>query len=435
MPSHTRRPELVTALLRHGYGFSPSVRHAAGAGPPSADPAVPVRMLGRSALLVGGPEGVRAFTDTELVRRAGATPKVVGDVLFGQGAVHGLDDEEHRHRKGMFVEALDVASAARLVEDAAGAWAAWTATVGHGHESVVEDEAVRVIGRTVLRWAGIRVPDAEADRVASWFAAEVDGFASVGPAMVRARAARRRSDAWARGLVAAQRAGDLDAPDGSALALASRWTDVDGRPLPLEVAAVDLQNLLRPAVAVSRFVAFAALDLQASPRWAQRVRDEHVGGPAHLPMGSRGPVAPAVAREVRRRAPFVPLLAAVSRRDQVLLGRPVAQGERVLLDVVGTLRDPLVWEDPLAFDPERFLLGSPPDPDALVPQGGGSVASGHRCPGEDPVLGILAGGITALAVLDPEPVGPPTVDERRIPARPGDGVRIRPRFVRETRAD
>ena len=432
----TRRPEIATALLRHGYGFSHAVRHAVGAGPPSQAPVVPVRMLGRPALLVGGPEGVRTFCDTTLVRRAGATPRFVGDVLFGRGAVHGLDDDAHRSRKELFVRALDVEAVERLTEQVGGAWAAWTATVGSA-PVVTQDEAVRVIGRAVLGWAGLRMGDAEADRVAGWFADEVDGFGTAGPREnLRARRARHLGDRWARRLVVEERAGAAQAPPESALSLAAGWRDEDGALLPVEVAAVDLQNMIRPAVAVSRFVAFAALDLTREPSWAARLREEHVNGPAHRPMGARGPLAAAVAREVRRRAPFVPLLAAVSRRDQLVLGERVDEGQRVLLDVVGTLRDPLSWKEPRAFDPSRFLDGGRHHPDALIPQGGGRIMDGHRCPGEDPVLSILAGGVTALAMLDVERVGDDgAVDERRIPARPLDGVRIRARLTSETRGD
>ena len=115
-----------------------------------------------------------------------------------------------------------------------------------------------------------------------------------------------------------------------------------------------------------------------------------------------------------------------------MLGQHVREGERVVLDVVGTLRDPVQWPQPLLFDPSRFLGGQSIDPDALVPQGGGSVAGGHRCPGEDPVLGILAAAVTALTLLEAETVSDDLrVDERRTPARPADGVRLRPRFLRD----
>ena len=80
----------------------------------------------------------------------------------------------------------------------------------------------------------------------------------------------------------------------------------------------------------------------------------------------------------------------------------------------------------MCFRPERFLGSEPVVADALVPQGGGSVVDGHRCPGEDPVLGILACSSTALALVADGLVGRRRrVDERRIPAEPPDGAPLR----------
>ena len=418
MPS-THRPEVVTALLRHGYGFSPVVRRRARAGSATSDPAVPVRMLGRRAVLLGGPAGVRVFTDVDRVRRAGATPPVVGDVLFGHGAVHTLDDDAHRSRKGFFVTALEVGRARAMVEAVSARWDAWAVRVRPGRDLLVEREAARVIGRGVLDWSGAHVDDASADRVSRWWATEVDGFGVPGRPYLEARRARQQTDAWALAQVLAVRSGAHDAPPDSALGLVAAWRDEDGGLLDDRTAAVDLQNCLRPAVAVSRFVAFAALALARAPHWAATAREEVRA------TGRPGATCVAIAREARRRAPFVPLLAAVARHDDTLLGVPVRAGERVLLDVVGTLRDPVSWPDPMAFDPSRFLGASLVVEDALVPQGGGSVVAGHRCPGEDPSLGILAAGIAALCRFDTDLVSEDThVNERRIPARMGDGARL-----------
>src|SRR5205807_1559667 len=84
-------------LVRTGYPWAPGVRKGATA--------VPIRLLGRRAALVGGPEGVRRFYDARLQRR-GAVPAPVRLVLFGPGAVHGLDDEAQHHRKAVFVGLL-----------------------------------------------------------------------------------------------------------------------------------------------------------------------------------------------------------------------------------------------------------------------------------------------------------------------------------------
>lgn len=52
---------------------------------------------------------------------------------------------------------------------------------------------------------------------------------------------------------------------------------------------------------------------------------------------------------------------------------------------------------PHAFDPDRFASADP-TPYDLVPQGGGEVSTGHRCPEEDLTLAVLATLLRALAV-------------------------------------
>lgn len=94
----------------------------------------------------------------------------------------------------------------------------------------------------------------------------------------------------------------------------------------------------------------------------------------------------------------------------------------VVLDVWGTLHDPAHWEEPDAFRPGRFLHADV-DPDLLVPQGGGHVATGHRCPGEDVVLATLSVAVRTLARsphdLPPQDLG---YDLTEIITRPRSGV-------------
>lgn len=416
----SRRPELAVALLRHGYGYSDGLRERIGVGGATEAPSLPVRLLGSPALLVAGPVGVEAFTDVSRVRRHGATPGVVANVLFGHGAVHALDDEAHRVRKQLFVEVLDADGVARLVRSVCDGWEHLIERAVAGTTMSVEETSARVIGHAALDWAGIEVPTPVGDRVIRWWAEEVDGFGVVGPAYPRARRARRRSDAWARDRILDVRGLRSHPRDGSLLDRAARWRDERGAVLPLETAAVDLQNGMRPAVATSRFVAFAAHRLWEQPSWRDRVAAEIAAGASDLASARFGPVVTAVAREVRRVSPFVPLLAARSRRAQEILGHRVAENDPVLLDVVGTLRDPQTWPEPRRFDPGRFLSGGPAigGADALIPQGGGSVVAGHRCPGEDPVLGILSAGVVATTMLGEAGVPRPRIDERRLPARP-----------------
>jgi hypothetical protein len=94
----------------------------------------------------------------------------------------------------------------------------------------------------------------------------------------------------------------------------------------------------------------------------------------------------------------------------------------VVLDVHGSDHDPAHWPDPDRFDPGRFL-SRVPDPDTLVPQGGGDVAFGHRCPGDGVTLTMLEVAVRTLATACDTVAGQDLdYDLSRIPTRPRSGV-------------
>lgn len=402
------------ALKWAGYPYLTRRRVSLGAD------AFETRLLGRRTLVVAGREGAQLFYDSSRMRRRDAVPAAVGDVLFGSMAVHGLDDEDHRHRKAMILSVLTPEALRPAYALARASWrdaaARWTAQ----ERVTLFDEAVPAIGRAILRWGGLDDPDEELLRVTRDFCAVVDGFATVGPRYARALLARRRSDVWASQLIEDVRAGRRTPPDGTALAVAARHRDRDGTLLSVLAAAQDFQNMLRPTIAVAWFVAFAGLALHEHPQWRERLLD---GGE---------PVEDAFALEVRRLYPFTPMLGAKARRHFTWRGHRIREGQRVILDVHGTTHDPTVWDCPHDFRPDRFLGVREPDPWAYVPQGGGFADQGHRCPGEGMAQVFLKTAIHELVRLDYDV---PPQDLRypmwRIPTRPRSGfvmanVRRRP---------
>src|SRR5690606_4644598 len=132
--------------------------------------------------------------------------------------------------------------------------------------------------------------------------------------------------------------------------------------------------------------AFMALAMHEHPQWRERIFDET----RERASTTDGPLAIAFAEEVRRYYPFVPLLPGVARKDLSFDGVPVAEGERVLIDIYGTNHDERYWTAPDRFDPERFVETGEMFSDHFIPQGGGLVETGHRCPGEMITVGLLA---------------------------------------------
>ncbi|MEW5354107.1 cytochrome P450 [Streptomyces sp. 16-176A] len=406
-----RRPphplsDQTLALLAGGYAWLPQRMRESG------EAVVTTRLMGKPVLAVRGPDAVRFFYDERNVRRHGAIPGPVQATLFGHGAVHTLDGTAHRARKTLFLPLLQADRVAGVVEQVAAAWDEAVAEWSRRPEAVLFDEAAVVLTRGAYRWAGVPLPDAEAEAVARDLIAMVDGFATPGPRHWRARRARRRQEDRLARLVRDVRAGRTPAEPGSMLERVATHREASGEPLSPGLAAVELLNVVRPTVAVSWFVAFAAHALHRRPGVRDRLRE---GDPVY---------ATAFAHEVRRFYPFAPFLGGLAARDLSWRGRSVPEGGMVLLDVYGQNHDPALWGDPYAFRPQRFVE-HPAERDELIPQGGGDPRTGHRCPGEGVVLGLLETLAVRLARLEYEvPEQDLRIPLRRIPTRPRSGFVI-----------
>jgi fatty-acid peroxygenase len=378
----------------------------------TSGPAALLRPLVRRPLVVRGREGVDLFYDTERVERRAATPGQIAPTVFGRDTVHLLDDADHRHRKQLFLEVTSPELVADLRDRVAGKWARELDRWVRRRHGTVLPAAVAVFGEAVQEWAGAAdSPPVMAQRSRD-LGLIVDGFATPSPAWVRAVRARRRADTWATRAITDVRQGRRRAERGTAAWVMAHATDLDGELLPARTAAVELLNVLRPTVAVAYFAAFAALELEANPDLADRCA---TGDPEAVER---------FCQEVRRMSPVVPRLAGRSRCPFTWHGHEVDAGDRVLLDVHGTDTDPHAWSDASTFDPDRFRSDAAERPD-FIPQGGGCVETGHRCPGEGIAMALLCAVVPPLARLDWS-IHPDdrVYSRRRMPARPDGGVRL-----------
>ncbi|GAB4080017.1 cytochrome P450 [Modestobacter muralis] len=406
----TRRPRLdqSIAMLAQGYAWLPDRRRAAGRD------TVRTRVALRQALAVEGPAGARFVYDEDHVRRSGALPEPVVSTLFGHGAVHTLDGEAHRVRKAMFVHLLMGEGVAALVDRVTTAWDDAAYRWAQQEQVVLMDEVARVLARGVCDWAAVPLTEDELPALARDLTTLVDGFATGAPRHWRARRVRQRREAWLAGIVEEVRSGARAVPAGSVLATVAAHRDSDGELLEPRVAAVEVLNVVRPTVAVSWFVAFAAHALHRWPAHRERLRS----GDAAF--------AEAFAHEVRRFYPFAPFIGGRSPREVEWDGERVPAGSMVLLDLWGTDHDPELFPEPWTFRPERFLAGDEVREIGaweLVPQGAGDPRTGHRCPGEDVTVSLLSALAVRLARLEYRlPPQDLRISLSRIPARPASGV-------------
>jgi len=392
--------DLAVRLLREGY---PAIDRDRAAR--REEPTYPTRLLGRRAVVLSGREGARLFYDESVVERSGVVPPPLARLLFGRGAVHGLDGDAHHQRKRMFLDLLTPGAVAPVACEA-GDRLATALTRPAGSEVRLFPTLVRAYGAAALGWIGADRSEEESARLSGWYADIVGGFGFAGPAYARAWHGRLRTDAWARRLVRQARSGRVPIRAGTPLATLVR-SDLDEH-----TAAVEIGNMVRPTVAVSWLGVFAALELSSAPGLRPHLAGSHGAGQRL-----------SFAQEVRRATPFVPALLGRARRAASADGYDVRPGDLLVLDVRGINLDPGLHEQPLEFRPDRFR-DHQPGPYDMVPQGGGPL-EGHRCPGESLTLQLLAGTVRVLAETPYDVVSTPRADLRRIPTLPPDGLRLR----------
>jgi fatty-acid peroxygenase len=259
---------------------------------------------------------------------------------------------------------------------------------------VLLEEAEEVLARVVCAWAGVELDE---ERRVRDIVAMIEGSGGAGPRNWRGRVGRARAEWWVERQIEDARKADIS--PATALGLFARSH------LDAHTAAVELLNIIRPTIAVARYIVFAAHALHEYPHAAEPLRDE-----AYL--------EPFV-HEVRRFYPFFPAAVARVRRTFTWHKVEFHDGERVMLDLYGTNHDPALWPEPEEFRPQRFV-GWQVNPYTLIPQGGGDIATGHRCPGERLTIELMKAALRVLTRRITYEVPPQdlSISLTRIPALP-----------------
>ncbi|WP_119682015.1 cytochrome P450 [Indioceanicola profundi] len=364
------------------------------------------RILLRKTICMTGPEAAELFYRPDLFVRRGAMPGRIQKTLLGRGGVQGLDDEVHRHRKQMFMSLMAPERIDHLRELVDGLWRVYAQKWATMDRVVLYDEVQELLTKAVCAWAGVPLPEPEVSRRTAQLTALFDDAGAIGPRHWWSRLSRMRSERWIEDVIEQVRAGRLNPPEKSAALVVATWRDLDNALLSPRVAAVELLNILRPTVAVSVFITFAAHALHRFPACRQELRTDDESLEFFV-------------QEVRRFYPFFPAVMARARRDFDWNGYQFPRGRRVMLDLYGTNRDPRAWDSPEEFRPERFRNwdGSPFN---FIPQGGGDHDLNHRCPGEWITIELMKVSCKFLAAkIDYDvPKQDLQIDATRLPALP-----------------
>lgn len=401
-------PDATLALLSDGYEFISKrcERHRSDV--------FLTRLMLRNAICMRGKEAAEIFYGGDRFTRRGALPMTTLKLLTDRGSVQLLDGADHRQRKQMFMSLMTPDGIGALVDRTMTVWRARLPRWESEGRIVLLRELHDVFCQSACAWAGVPLADAEVGERAREFATMIDGSGAVGPWNWWAILLRRRTERWIGDIVARTRSGKLNPDAGSALDVITAHRDLDGEPLTRAEAVVEIINVLRPTVAIARFVTFAALALHEQPAWRERLRN---GDDADLTR---------FVQEVRRFYPFFPLVGGRVLQGFTWQGHRFEPGAWVIFDLYGTNRHPRLWPEPNVFDPERFRNwdGSAFD---FVPQGAAEYALGHRCPGEWITIEVMKAAIRFLtsAITYDVPAQDLRIDLSKMPAVP------RSRFIIE----
>ena len=353
-------------------------------------------VLGRKTVVVAGPEAAARFIDPSVVMREGSMPPHVQE-LFGGRSLPLLDDEVHRARKSLVLQAFSRAALAaylpvmqRTVENY---FTAWSSAAEIRWLDEMKRLSIEVICTTVI---GLE-PGEEMDRLRLDYGVLTDGFATLpinlpGTRYRKALQARDRILTVLLRLVRERRRSLGD--DGLSRILAA--AALPGKTLSEEDAALELHHLV-----IAGFIVFAELgamvqQLTAHPdvhgKLTAEVQALAPAGELTIEQIAAMPYLLQVVNEVKRLCPIVPVVFGRTKARFEFDGVSVPPGWMVLWALGPSHVKQSLYTDPETFDPERFSPERAEDkrhPHAFAPQGAGP-ASGHRCPGLDFATYLMA---------------------------------------------
>lgn len=364
------------AFLQNGYNFIADRCRDYGSD------IFQTRIMLRRVYCVTGEEAARMFYVPGRFTRNHAMPPTTLSLLQDKGSSLTLDGEEHARRKEMFMALMGPARLEQLVAIFEEEWQARLARWQTMPEVVLQTEAEYILCRSACRWVGITLDEGQAAKRATELAAMIEGAGSIGPRNWKGQLLRQRTEHWAQELIRQARS-HRRADPATPLDIIAHHTALHGHGVDYRTAAVELLNLLRPIVAVARYITYSALALHHHPEYQQRLRDGEAG------------LADLFVNEVRRYYPFFPAVGGVALEDFAWRGHQFHRGDWMLLDLHGTNHDPRLWQQPERFYPERFLEWDR-SPYNFIPQGGGEYSHGHRCAGEWLTVEVMRSALRLL---------------------------------------
>ncbi|MBF8808549.1 MAG: cytochrome P450 [Enterococcus lacertideformus] len=338
-------------------------------------PVVKAKIFNKEAIVIYGKDAAKIFYDPRNFKRKGAMPKLVLKTLFGKNGVQTLDGAQHHHRKAIF---MDLMTPERMDEyhfifdrNLANAL-----DQQHGQFELF-DLSKQVLFSSICEWAGINLSGLtkeEVNQLADYQISMISGTFTSPMDHIKGVENRKKSEKWAQELITSARENPVLGKEDVALYAFAQATDLDGNLLSLEVAAVELLNIIRPTVALTVWAALMGHALFSRPDLHQQLKNDF--------LKLQDPFI----QELRRYYPFFPMLPAIALKDVTVDGYLVPKDSWVILDLYGTNHDERTVEAPDSFLIKRYLgkekAISYEEEYEMIAQGGGDFRQMHRCAGE-----------------------------------------------------
>ncbi|HLQ98494.1 MAG TPA: cytochrome P450 [Candidatus Dormibacteraeota bacterium] len=356
-------------LIHQGYNLLRELREDVDA------PVVKAEFLAEDITAIYGEEAARKFYNPDNFTREGAMPKPVLKTLFGEDGVQTIDGKKHHHRKNYF---MDLMTPERMEDYRKILDKNLTEELDKQHgEFELFDLSNRVLFNSICEWSGINIEKYDSktlEKLARNQISMISGAITSPTDHIRGITDRKDSEKWAQDLIKEARKNPVPKKENHALYVFANATDLDGELLPIEVAAVELLNIIRPTVALTVWMALMGHALFAK----QDVYDKLKGDFDNL----QDPFI----QEMRRYYPFFPMLPAIAVKDVEINGYQIPKDSWVVLDLYGTNHDDRTIASPEQFDIERYI-GKAKDISyeeeyEMIAQGGGKFREMHRCAGE-----------------------------------------------------
>lgn len=253
------------ALLRDPYRYIGQLCNRYGSD------VVQARFLLQPTILMRGRDAAELFYDAERFTRIRAAPEPLKKTLFGVGGIQGTEGAEHQNRKEMFLALATGQRAFELNQCFADWWSVYARRWQARPKVRLYEQLQELLCRTVCYWAGVPLPEGDVSRRTRQLAVLFDQSSLLSLKHLRSRWARKQANQWARRLIREFRAGGINVPETSPAYIIANHRGADGKLMSEHVAAVELINLLRPTVAVSVYIVFAALALHDYPQCRHQV--------------------------------------------------------------------------------------------------------------------------------------------------------------------